>query len=186
MVLHELSQPVEIIDKRKVTNFSDINPVGTVPVLVDNNVERREGAAVLLYLLDKHPNTMLPASGRAREQATQDIMFANTTMHPAYGHLFFTAQNIFNEAVKQKTFEAAALAIGKLWQVVEQQLAKQDFLGGYTPSAADIMLAVYSRWGAHFPVNIPLGPKTKKMVDAVVSMPSFRHSLSAEEIHSAA
>ncbi len=186
VVIHELDQVVEIIDKQKVDNFSTINPVGTVPVLVDNNITRREGAAVMLYLLDKHPNTMLPATGRAREQAIQDIMFANATMHPAYGRLFFTAQNISDEVVKQAAFEAAAQAISTLWQVVEQQLENQDFLGGNQPSAADIMLTVYSPWGANFPVDIPLGLNTQKMVDAVLLMPSFKRAVAAEESHSTA
>jgi len=190
VVIHELDQAVKIIDKQKVENFSAINPVGTVPVLVDNNRTRREGAAVLLYLLDKHQNTMLPATGTAREQAIQDIMFANATMHPAYGHLFFIAQNISDknadEKTKQSVFEVAAQAISRLWLVVEQQLENQDFLGGDQPSAADIMLTVYSRWGASFPVDIKLGTKTQKMVDAVVLMPSFQRALAAEEHHSAA
>ncbi len=34
VVLHELDQPVEIINMQTVENFSAINPVGTVPVLV--------------------------------------------------------------------------------------------------------------------------------------------------------
>ncbi len=186
VVIHELDQVVEIIDKQNVDNFSDINPVGTVPVLVDNNSTRREGAAVMLYLLDKHQNTMLPATGTAREQAIQDIMFANATMQPAYGHLFFTTQNITDEKTKQSAFEVAAQAISRLWQIVEQQLANQNFLGGDQPSAADIMLAVYSRWGASFPIDIPLGLKTQKMVDAVVLMPSFQRALSAENTQSAA
>ena len=186
VVIHELDQVVEIIDKQKVDNFSAINPVGTVPVLVDNNITRREGAAVMLYLLDKHPNTMLPALGKAREQAIQDIMFANATMHPAYGRLFFITQNIIDQVAKQSAFEAAAQAINTLWQVVEQQLENQDFLGGNQPSAADIMLTVYSLWGASFPVDIPLGLNTQKMVDTVVSMPSFKHAVAAEKVHSEA
>ena len=185
VVIHELDQVVEIIDKQKVDNFSTINPVGTVPVLVDNNITRREGAAVMLYLLNKHPNTMLPAIGPAREQAIQDIMFANATMHPAYGRLFFIAQNITDEVVKQAAFETAAQAISLLWQVVEQQLENQNFLGGNQPAAADIMLTVYSRWGASFPIDISLGLKTQKMMDAVVSMPSFKRAVAAEEAHSA-
>lgn len=186
VVLHELDKEVEIIDKQKVENFTAINPVGSVPVLVDNKRTLREGAAILLYLLDKHQNTMLPATGTAREQAIQDIMFANATMHPAYGRLFFIAQNISEEKTKQSTFEVAAQAITSLWQVVEQQLSNQKFLGGDQASAADILLTVYSRWGASFPVDIKLGAKTQKMVDAVVLMPSFQRALAAEEQHSAA
>lgn len=196
VVLHELDQAVEIIDKQQVDNFKTINPVGTVPVLVDNSdtssqgTTRREGAAVMLYLLNKHPNTMLPATGEAREQAIQDIMFANATMHPAYGVLFFIAQNMSDKnagkQAKKSAFNAAAQAISSLWQVVEQQLEKQTFLGGDQPSAADIMLTVYSRWGANFPVEIQIGPNTQRMLQSVQAMPSFQRALTAEQRQSAA
>ncbi len=185
VVLHELDQAVEIIDKQQVDDFTAINPVGTVPVLVDNGNTRREGAAVILYLLNKHQSTMLPAIGAARDIAIQDIMFANATMHPAYSRLFFIAQNISDEQAKQSAFEAAAQAINSLWQVVEQQLENQAFLGGEQPSAADIMLAVYSRWGASFPVDILLGHSTQKMLGAVQSMPNFQRALAAEQRQSA-
>ena len=186
VILNELDQPVEIIDVQKVGNFKAINPVGTVPVLLDNGNTLREGAAVILYLLNKHQNSMLPATGTHREQAIQDIMFANATMHPTYSRLFFIAQNITDKKTKQSGFKATAQAITRLWQVVEQQLAKQNFLGGDQPSAADIMLTVYSRWGASFPVDIVLGPNTQKMVSAVQSMPSFQRALDAEQSQSAA
>jgi glutathione S-transferase len=186
VVLHELGQDVDIIHKQQVSDFNAINPTGMVPVLIDNGKALTEGAAVMLYLLNKHQNTLLPVTGAARDQAIQDIMFANATMHPAYGRLFFIDQKISDEKVKQAVFEAAAQAIAGLWQVVELRLATQKFLGGAKPSAADIMLTVYSRWSAHFPVAISLGSKTQKMVDAVLAMPNFQRALAAEEKQSAA
>ena len=79
VVLNELDQAVEIIDVQQVDDFKAINPGGTVPVLMDNGKTLREGAAVILYLLDKHQNTLLPVAGMPREKAIQDIMFANAT-----------------------------------------------------------------------------------------------------------
>ncbi|BBB30006.1 glutathione S-transferase family protein [Neptunomonas japonica] len=186
VVIHELGQAVEIIDKQQVSDFSVINPAGMVPVLVDNGKTLLEGAAVMLYLLNKHQNTMLPATGRGREQAIQNIMFANATMHPAYNRLFFIAQHITDEKTKQLAFDAAAQAITGLWEIVEQQLATQDFLGGDQPCAADIMLTVYSRWGASFPVKISLGQSTKKMLNVVQAMASFKRAIDAEQRQSAA
>ncbi|WP_028468862.1 glutathione S-transferase family protein [Neptunomonas japonica] len=186
VVIYELDQAVEIIDKQQVSDFNAINPAGMVPVLVDNGKTLLEGAAVMLYLLNKHQNTMLPAIGRGREQAIQNIMFANATMHPAYNRLFFIAQNITNEKAKQLAFDAAAQAITGLWEIVEQQLAMQDFLGGDQPCASDIMLSVYSRWGASFPVEISLGKNTNKMLNAVQAMASFKRAIDAEQRQSAA
>jgi len=188
VVLHELNQAVEIIDVQKVEDFSSVNPVATVPLLVNKKTgaTRREGAAIILHLLNKHENTLLPASGDAREQAIQDILFANATMHPAYGRLFFIAQHISDEQAQQKAFAAATASINSLWQVVEVQLATQKFLGGDQPSAADIMLTVYSRWGGSFPVEIEMGPNTQKMLAAVLTMPNFERALVAEQKQSAA
>ena len=187
VVLRELDQSVEIIDKQQVAIFNDINPAGMVPVLIDNEKTLIEGASVMLYLLNKHPNNMLPVTdGPAHEQAVQEIMFANATMHPAYGRLFFIAENIDDQKAKQASFDAAAKAITGLWQLVEQKLVEQPFLGGEHPSAADIMLAVYSRWGSNFPVDISVGVRTQAMLDAVISMPSFIQSIAAEKLRSAA
>lgn len=186
VVLHELDQPVELLDVRQQSNFTDINPVGAVPVLIDGDSTLREGAAILLHLFNKHESPMLPTGGAKRKQAIEDILFANATMHPAYGRLFFIGQHITDPKAKQEAFDAAAEAINGLWQSVEQQLAGRDFLGGDRASAADIMLAVYFRWGAKYPVTITTGSNTSRMLDAVQAMPSFQHSLAAEPAQSAA
>ena len=48
------------------------------------------------------------------------------------------------------------------------------------------MLTVYFRWGAHHPVDIPMGINTKKILRAEQLMPSFQLALEAEERLSAA
>lgn len=186
VVLHELEQRVELIDIQTLSHFAAINPVASVPVLIDGDRTLREGAAILLYLLNKHRSPMLPAIGPNREKAIEDILFANATMHPAYSRLFFIAQHISDEGAKQEAFHAAAEAISQLWQVVEQQLVGRDFLGGEQASAADIMLAVYARWSARFPVIITQGRNTTKMLASVQAMPSFQRALTAEQVPSAA
>lgn len=185
VVLRELGQEVKIIDSHQLDNFKAINPVGTVPVLVDDEETMREGAAIMLHILNKHKSSLFPENESDRLQAIQDIMFANATMHPAYGRLFFIAQNVSDEKVKQEVLNKAAESINDLWQVVENQLANKNFLGGNSPSAADIMLTVYSRWGAYFPVGINFGEKTSIMLNAVQAMSSFKKTDEAEQALSA-
>jgi glutathione S-transferase len=181
VVLRELGQALNIIDVAKVNDFKTINPVGSVPVLIDGNNTLTEGAAIMLHILNKHKNSLFPENEKDRQQAIQYIMFANATMHPAYGRLFFLEQNISDEKEKQAALNVAADSINKLWQVVESLLADKNFLGGNTPSAADIMLAVYSSWGAYFSVDIVLGEKTLKMLSAVRAMPNFKKTVEAEK-----
>ena len=184
VVLRELDQAVNLIDIKQLENFKEVNPIGAVPVLIDGNNTLREGGAIMLYLLDKHSSPMLPSEGITRQKAIQDIMFANATMHPAYGRLFFIDANISDEVSKNIALKSAAKIIDDLWKVVESELATKSFLGGNNPSAADIMLAVYSTWGDKYPVDITFGEKTKAMLDAVKKMPSFHKTIEAEQVES--
>lgn len=186
VILRELQQDVNIVNKSEVADYKSINPTGAVPVLVDDGQILREGAALMIYLLDKHRSPMLPAQGTKRHQAIENIMFANATMHPAYSRLFFIAQHITDEQAKQQAFGAATDSINSLWQIVDQRLEQQDFLGGDQPSAADVMLAVYSRWGQFFPVEIELGKNTERMINAIFELPSFQQALAAEAEQAAA
>lgn len=188
VVLRELDQKVTLIDKAGVDHFSNINPVGSVPALLDGEGERilTEGAAIMLYLLNKHPNALLAKTGEAKQLGIQHIMFANATMHPAYSKLFFIGQNMTDSEVKTQALNAAAEGISHLWQVVETQLANKAFFGGDKPSAADIMLTVYARWGSYFPVDIAIGKRTREMLNTIENLPSFQAAIEAERAASEA
>lgn len=180
VVLLELGQKVTLINKNEIDDFNTINPVGTVPVLIDQERTYTEGAAILIHLLKKHPNQLLPESGNEKHKAIENILFANATMHPAYSKLFFIAQNIQQEDALMTAYKAATDGINHLWSVVENRLTTQPYLGGDKPSAADILLTVYSRWGDHFPVQIEIGEKTQNMIEAVKAMPNFVKALANE------
>lgn len=186
VILRELKQPVRLVHKQNTPDFSALNPVGAVPVLEDDGRILREGVAIILHLLEKHNNVLIPTVPEAKSQAIENILFANATMHPAYGRLFFIAEHLTDGPEKDKAFNAAAKAINHLWGVVEQKLSganptEKGFLGGSTVSPADILLTVYSRWGGFFPVDIQMGEKSTHMVNAVMQLESFQQSLQAEE-----
>jgi|TARA_Y100001001_G_scaffold161492_1_gene186011 glutathione S-transferase len=183
-VLNELDQESTLVHKLDANHFEALNPVGTVPVLVDGDKVINEGVAVILYLLNKHKNNLIPESGDARHRAIENMMFANATMHPAYGRLFFAQANVSDAAARQQVFDSAAVAINKLWQVVEARLEHTPYLGGHDISPADILLAVYSRWGEFFPVDIVLGPNSRLMVDAVLKRDSMQWAIQREQDYS--
>ena len=179
-VLLELGQSVRLVNKNNQDDFSSINPVAAVPVLVDGKQTLCEGAAILLYLLDKHNNSMLPTQPEARQQAIENILFANATMHPAYGLLFFAHKHLTDEKAKQQAFTAAMNTIARLWQVVSERLGNKTFLGGDEPSAADFLLTVYSRWGQFFNLDIAMADNVQHMIANVMNRPSFQLALSEQ------
>ena len=181
VMARELGLPIELVDKRGVADFSRINPVGTVPVLVNGDRVLREGAAAMIHLLEAADSPLLPRSGPARDAAIDAIMFANATVHPAYGRLFFLAKSMAAGPAKAQAMAAAADAVSVLWATVNTRLGEHIFLGGSEPTAADVMLTVYARWNAQFPVTIELGEAVKRMTAAVMARPSFQAGLAEEQ-----
>ncbi|MDK1313366.1 glutathione S-transferase family protein [Pseudoalteromonas ardens] len=185
-VLRELEQDVTLIRADTHSDFSTVNPAQQVPVLIDGDEKLVEGAAIMLHLTSKHPSHLFPTEpGPVRRRAIEQLLFANATMHPAYSRLFFIARVMQHGTVRQQLFEAAAKGINQLWQQVESQLQSQPFLGGQHASVADILLAVYSRWGAAFEVDIVIPPRTTQMIEAVKHMPGFVAALQAEQAQGA-
>lgn len=180
IVLTELKQAVNAINVQTQPDFIEINPVAAVPVLRDGELVLTEGVAILLYLLDKHPNQLLPTDTQLRAQAISDMLFANATMHPAYSRLFFIAQNL-PESQQSEALAYAAKEIDRLWSIVDQRLATQSFLGGERYSVADILLTVYSDWGEYFPVTIQTGGHSARMITAIKALDSYRTAVNQQK-----
>lgn len=188
VVLNELKQEVKLENVRvpegqtRSAEFLKISPRGQVPVLVEEDGNSiREGAAIILYLLDKHNSEMLPKSAKDRAKALEWLMFANATMHPAYSRIFFTMRNNLDQGAKDQIFKITAEQINKLWAEVDEQLAKTRFLCGDQISAADILLTVIANWGVGmFPFQINHGENVKRMLREIVARPTFKLALEKE------
>ncbi len=181
-LLIELNQEVELVSPSSVENYTTINPTGAVPVLVDDGLVIREGAAIALHLMEKHPSAFLPTSGTARTNAIQWLMIANATVHPAYSKLFFTARAIEDEKVKLDTLKKGAAAVEKIWADIDTHLAENAYVCGDHPTAADFMLTIYANWGQFFPVEIVIGDNVKRMIRNIITRPSYKAALEAEQV----
>jgi glutathione S-transferase len=179
-VLRQLGQPVNLIERDSTYDFLDLNPVGAVPVLVDDDLVIREGAAILLHLLDKHENTLLPRSGAERAQALESMMFANATLHGAYRRVFFVQGYMLDEPNRADAFDAAIQRVERLWAIVDRRIGVKPFLDANRVSAADFLLAVYARWNSSLPAPIRLGANTARLVERVTGLPAFQKALAAE------
>ena len=184
-LLNELGQPVELINAASVKDYKEtVNAAGSVPVLDDNGTLVREGAAIALYLLEKHKSDMLPTEEPARTNAIQWLMFANASVHPSYSKIFFSASAIKDEAAKEQAMQAAADGVSAAWAVVDAQLAKTKYVTGDKPSAADFMLTIYANWGVtHFPqLKITFGENVKRLLKDISSRPSYQKALELEHV----
>ncbi len=185
VVLNELNLPIELkniwLDNRKTKDphFLEINPRGQVPTLIHNDFVIREGVAILQYLLDNTPNTLLPKSGKERILALEWLMFANATLHPAYARIFFLIRNK-KEHEADELLDIAHRNLYNLWKEVEQTLNQHPFLCGNQPTIADILITVIANWTIPMPVHF--GLNTKKLLKNITNLPSYKKALEVEGI----
>ena len=187
-MLNEIGAPVELHkldimagDGQK-PEFLKLNPRGQVPVLVDDGVVVREGAAIALHLLEKHNSPLLPKSGKERAAALEWLMFANATLHPAYARVFFLMKNAPDKLSENPLFKTALAMINKNWAEVDARLASNAYICGETITAADILITVIAGWGAYFPEAPTLGANVKRLLKAVSDRPAFQKALKEESV----
>jgi len=189
VLLNELKQPVTLEDvsvpagKPRSHEFLEINPRGNVPVLVDGDLILREGAAILLYLLEKHKSPLLPKDSVKRAKAIEMLMFANASLHPAYGKAFFVLRTLSNETSKKEAFAAVLEQINKFWKDLDTTLADSKFTCGEEMTVADILITVIANWGiTGFPESPTLGENVKRMIKEVIALPSYQKALQEEKV----
>lgn len=185
VVLNELGQDVTLI-RAKIgdpaqpdSGLAKVNPRGQVPVLVENGgAPMREGGAIITYLCDQHPSSLLPASGPARARALQWLMFCNASLHPAYSRAKF----IKTHGGSEDLVAQAQKFIQDLWDQVEAHLAAAGtaYLAGDDVTAGDILLSVIANW--RFIGTYEFGPKTQTLLKNVSSRPAYQKALEAEGI----
>ena len=171
---------VSIADgEHKKPEYLKINPRGQVGALQTPDGLMAENAAMIIYLNDKHGHKVIPDSGFERAKALQWLLFANSTLHPAYGKVGFARSNDLGD----NAIAAARAGVQEKWDEVEEHLEREgtDFLAGDQVTAGDIYLAVCANWSP--PEHMPkFGPKTRNLLKSVVARPAYQRAIATEEI----
>lgn len=160
----------------KSPEYLKINPRGNVPYIIEDGKGMGEGGAILTYLCDKE-GKLLPQDGFERGKALQWLMFANSTLHPAYGRTFWINSNL-PEDQREAALKAARSQIQDLWNYVEEQLAG-PYCCGNEPTAADFLITTIANWN---PSAYTFGPKCKALFKNISARPSYQKALSAEAV----
>lgn len=189
IALYECGAPCELANvplrkegKEKDPEFLKINPRGAVPVLVDGNLVIREGAAILIYLLEKEKSALLPQSGEGRAHALEWLMWNNATLHPAYSRVFWLKRSMQDSEQKEALMHLAIDRLNLLWDDAESRLASSKFLAGDILTIGDILMTVIANWNAWLPEPIAFGPNVKRVLKHVSTRPAYQKALQAEGV----
>lgn len=187
VALNEINAEFELenvapINGQKSLELLKVNPRGAVPVLKIDDFILREGAAILIYLLDSNKNSLLPKSGLERAKALEWLSFANSTLHPAYTKLFFQHKVLGDKAAQNPLYKPSIEQVQKYWDEIEQQLNKSQYLCGEEITIADILVTVIANWSFYFAEPIKYGAKTKAFFSKIIARPSYQKALVTEKV----
>lgn len=165
---------LEKIDVRKGMHtkeaFLGLNKRGKVPVLQDGDQFIDQGAAILLYLNDKHPNAhIIPTADHPkRSHALSSLLYISNTVHPTFAMLFYPDR--FTQGDKNDVFKASTEKAMSLLTELNQALDDQPFLSGEEAYAADYYLTTILNWTQLFKIDLKEYPNLisyKKRMDAL-------------------
>ena len=139
--------------------FTELNPAGKVPVLVDEGIAITESAAICMHLADKYPvSGLLPGTGTpGRAQAYKWISFVLTELDAP---LWIIAKHRFGLPKERRVapvVETAAWEFGVAADLLAKGLAENHYLIGNALTVPDILAGHTLLWAksARIPFRDP-------------------------------
>jgi glutathione S-transferase len=133
--------------ENRTPKYLALNPTGRTPTLIDGEFVLWESDAILQYLASRKPNTLWPDDARTRA----DIMRWQNWQSAHWGSdacvpLLF--QNLVKGIIGMGPPDAASVAkateaFDKEAKVLDQHLAKREWLVGSEPTLADFTVGSY-------------------------------------------
>ena len=184
IALHETGLPFEIeaVDTAAArtesgADYRAINPKGYVPALgLDDGTVLTEGAAVLQYIADRHPEAGLaPAAGTlARARMQEQLNWIGTELHKAFGPLF-------RDGTSDAEKDDARTAVAGKFDLIEAQLEDgREWLVSNQFSVADAYLFVVSNWANFTGIDLSRWPRLAAFVSRSAARPSAQAAMRAE------
>jgi glutathione S-transferase len=186
MALEEIGQPYELVlverakNAQKSPEYLEINPNGRIPALVSNGSALFEAAAIVLHLVDQHPEAGLAPKVGTLERAKfyQWLTFLTNSLQEELMIWQYpdrlTGTDAAATAIVKQGAEARA---GAYLDVIEQHLQVSGplFLGG-SLSAADFYLVMLARWARPMARPPRARPAIARLLDMVTALPSVRRA----------
>jgi glutathione S-transferase len=192
MLLEEIGVKYGLVLVDRVNNaqkskaYLKINPNGRIPTLVDKGLVLSEAAAIMLHLVDQHPDAGLAPKIGTPERAKfyQWLTFLTNSLQEElmiwqYPDRLAGDDTAATEVVKRGS-EARASAF---LDVIEDHLKiNGPFFLGDKLSAVDFYLVMLSRWARPMTKPPRSRPNIAELLDKMTALPSVRRAYEREGI----
>lgn len=136
--------------------YLNLNPNGLVPTIEDGSFVLWESNSIVRYLTDKYgQGKLLPNTPEGRANANRWMDWQLTTLGPAIVPLFWALLRTPEEKRDPAAVEEALKKSIRSWQMVDEHLANNRYLGGDSFSIGDIPVGVWAYRWFNMPVERP-------------------------------
>lgn len=180
---YALSLVDRTVNAQTSPEYLALNPAGRIPVLVDGELVIFETAAIVLHLVDTHPQAGLapPVGTAERARFYQWLMYLTNTVQ-AEAHAFFYPAEHTTAAGDAAAVKAKADArLTAMFALLDRELAARGpYLLGANYSALDPYLAMLVRWGRFLADPPHRLAHVGKLARLVAERPAFVRAMEQE------
>jgi glutathione S-transferase len=192
MLLEEIGANYDLVlvdranNAQKSREYLKINPNGRIPALVHGNLIVSEAAAIMLHLVDQHPDAELAPQVGTPERAKfyQWLTFLTNSLQEELMIWQYPDRLAGSDASAAEIVKRGAEArASRFLDVIEEHLGTNGplFLGNRL-SAVDFYLVMLSRWARPMARPPRSRPNIAKLLDRVTALPSVRRAYEREGI----
>lgn len=186
IVLEWIGAPYQTVEMThasiKSAEYLALNPMGTVPLLMDGDVLLSQNAAILTYLAERYPDARLLGGGNARGRAEvmEWLSFLNSDLHPAFKPIFSPTRFYPDEKYSVAVADTARNRVRAYLDILNTRLERRNWLANER-SIADPYLFVMLRWAIKLKVDLNGRSNLWRFLERMYSDPGVRAAVLDEE-----
>jgi glutathione S-transferase/GST-like protein len=163
-------------EEHKSDEFLSVNPMGQIPALVlPDGTLMTETAAMLLQIVDRHPEAKLAPSAGSGERARflRWLFFLASNVYPTNMRFYYSERYSTDPSAAEGVKAAAEADLDDQFKILSDALDPGPYLLGETFSAVDVMLWMLIQWHPDPTRLFEEAPRIKQVAGLVQARPAI-------------
>jgi glutathione S-transferase/GST-like protein len=163
-------------EEHKSNEFLSVNPMGQIPaLLLPDGTLMTETAAMLLQIVDRHPEAKLapPAGSAERARFLRWLFFLASAVYPTILRVYYAERYSSDPNAAEGIKSAAEADLDSQFEILDSALDPGPYLLGETFSAADILIWMLAQWHPDPTRLLEKAPLVRSTVDLVQARPAI-------------
>ncbi len=163
-------------DEHRSEAFLSVNPMGQIPALIlPDGTLMTESAAILLQIVDQHPEAQLAPSAGTSERARflRWLFFLASALYPAIMRIYYSDRYSTDPKAAEGVKAAAEADVDGQFAILEDALDPGPYLLGETFCAVDIFLWMLIEWHPDPARLFAKAPRLRQLSERVHARPAI-------------